>query len=267
MAKRPGQTLRSEDIDAGLRALQKLEPAGLSAEGLGWQQRKSAQTRVAILEATIDSLERYGYAGTTTQTIGELANISRGAMMHHYSTKQDLIASVIDYTFYKRLEWTTSRITQLSEQERVKKLGGVEVTWQSYFSREYTAYRELDVAARTDPALKAIFLPKARRFDAIYMEEMRRLHPEWTDTATYELAIDFGRSAIEGLAANLAAWGPERVAQARKIRDTIVVMLREGLLQLPDAGARASANIGTRAPARSQAKTNTPTRRKAAPRG
>ena len=70
--------------DRGARALAELEPEGLAADGNGWQQRKSAQTRVAILEAAIDCLAKHGYARTTTQLIAQVAEISRGAMLEDF---------------------------------------------------------------------------------------------------------------------------------------------------------------------------------------
>ena len=62
--------------------LAQFEPEGLGPEGPGWQQRKSAQTRIGILEAAIDCLAAHGYARTTTQLIAETAEISRGASAH-----------------------------------------------------------------------------------------------------------------------------------------------------------------------------------------
>ena len=38
---------------------------------------------------------------TTNQWIPAMVGISRGAMLHHYATKQALIVSVIEYTAYK----------------------------------------------------------------------------------------------------------------------------------------------------------------------
>src|SRR5262245_34796413 len=90
--------------ESGQARLEDLAPEGLTPDGPGWQQQKSAQARVAILDAAIDCLEKYGYAQTTTQLIAKSASISRGAMLHHYATKQDLIAAVIDYAVYKRAE-------------------------------------------------------------------------------------------------------------------------------------------------------------------
>ena len=50
----------------------------------GWQAEKSAMTRSAILEATIQCLLELGYANTTTALIANYAGVSRGAMMHHF---------------------------------------------------------------------------------------------------------------------------------------------------------------------------------------
>ena len=46
--------------------LARFEPEGLGSEGPGWQQRKSAQTRIGIPEAAIDCLAKYGYSPERT---------------------------------------------------------------------------------------------------------------------------------------------------------------------------------------------------------
>ena len=115
--------------------LAQLEPDGLDAEGQNWQRRKSIQTRLAILEAAIDCLQLNGFARTTTQLIAQMAGISRGAMLHHYATKQDLIASVIEYTFYRRMENFLGAIGNLSEDERIDRNAGIEIYWQSLLTR------------------------------------------------------------------------------------------------------------------------------------
>ncbi len=212
-----------------------LEPDGLDAEGQGWQQRKSIQTRVAILEAAIDCLEQRGYARTTTQMIAQTAQISRGAMLHHYATKQDLVGAVIDYTFYKRLEKFIARINGLSEKERVNENAGIEVLWQSLLTKEYAAYLELAVAARTDPELRDIFLPKARRFVEVERETNLKAFPEWADKlADYELARDFCAAAMEGLLLNREVWDDRnRRVKLRALISQTVLALRDGRLNVP----------------------------------
>lgn len=215
--------------------LSQLEPQGLDPGGQGWQQRKSIQTRVAILEAAVDCLERHGYARTTTQMIAQTAEISRGAMLHHYATKQELIAAVIDYTFYKRMEQFIVRIGELTEEARVREQAGIELYWQSVCSREFTAYLELSMAARTDDELREIFLPKAQRFVKIERETVLAAFPEWSDRLElYELAMDFCIASMEGLLLNREVWSdrPRRVLLRAFIGQTILA-LRDGRLSMP----------------------------------
>ena len=217
--------------------LEELEPEGLAPDGQGWQQRKSAQTRIAILESAIDCLEKYGYARTTTQLIAETAGISRGAMLHHYATKQDLIASVIDYAFYKRMEGFTARIEALTEKQRVKEHAGIELYWQSLLTREFAATLQLSVAARTDEELREILLPKHRRYDRVEREMVLRVFPEWQDKLDqYELAMDYCIAAMEGLVLNRDVWDDRRRRIAlRALISSTILMIRECQLTPPTA--------------------------------
>lgn len=215
--------------------LAELEPEGLATAGQGWQQRKSIQTRIAILEAAVDCLERHGYARTTTQMIAQTAEISRGAMLHHYATKQELIAAVIDYTFYKRMEQFVARIGELSEDARVREHSGIELYWQSVLSREFAAYLELSMAARTDEELREIFLPKARRFVRIEREKVLAAFPEWQDKPElYELCMDYCIAGMEGLLLNRDVWeSEERKALLRDLISQTILALRDGRLKPP----------------------------------
>lgn len=215
--------------------LAQLEPDGISTDGQGWQQRKSAQTRVAIMEAAIDCLEKYGYARTTTQVIAEMAGISRGAMLHHYATKQELIASVIDYAFYKRMEGFTTRIEALTEKQRVKEHAGIELYWQSLLTREFSATLQLGIAARTDEELRDILLPKHRNYDRVERDMVLRVFPEWQDKLQlYELAMDYCIAAMEGLVLNREVWDDRRRRIAlRALISSTILMIREGKLKPP----------------------------------
>jgi len=219
-------------LDSTAQNLAQLEPEGLAAEGPGWQQRKSAQTRTAILEAAVDCLQRYGYAATTTQLISQTADISRGAMLHHYATKQDLIAAVIDYTLYKRMELFLDRIRSLSESERVLDHAGIELYWESLLTREFTAFLELSNASRSDAELREIFLPKAQRYDRVERAAVLQAFPEWKDKLElFELAMDFCIAGMEGVLRNREIWDDRtRRVRLRSFISHVILLLRDGLL-------------------------------------
>lgn len=216
--------------------LAQLEPDGLDGAGQNWQQRKSIQTRITILEAAIDCLQEHGFARTTTQLIAQMAGISRGAMLHHYATKQELIASVIDYTVFRRMENFLTAIRGLTDADRVDRNAGIEIYWQSLLTREFAAYLELMMAARTDAELREVFLPKARHYDEIERAEVVRAFPEWQDNAkAYELAMDYCMSTMQGLLLNREIWQDrDRRVRLRNFLSTTLLMVRSGAIAPPE---------------------------------
>jgi AcrR family transcriptional regulator len=212
-----------------------LEPEGLDHDAGGWQQRKSAQTRTAILDAAVGCLERYGYAGATTQQIAATADISRGAMLHHYATKQDLIAAVIEYIFWRRMARLRDSITALTEEQRVEEHAGIEIYWQGLLTPEYLAYLELSVAARTDAELRDVFLPRAQQYDALERDMVLSIFPEWSDKRDrYALAMDFCIASMEGLLLNRDIWADrDRRVAYRAFISKVILMLRNGDIDPP----------------------------------
>ena len=189
--------------DVKLRALAQLEPQGVDGAAQSWQQRKSVQTRLAILEAAIECLDRDGYTRTTMQSIASRAGVSRGAMLHHYATRQDLIGAVIDYTLYKRVEIFLDGVRELKESARVGEMAAVRTFWNSCLTPEFAAYLELSMASRTDPALAEIFRPKARRYDSAELAEVIKAFPEWVaDPEGYALAMDYCNAVFQGMVIN-----------------------------------------------------------------
>jgi AcrR family transcriptional regulator len=225
--------------------LARFEPEGLAAEGPRWQQRKSAQTRIGILEAAIDCLATHGYARTTTQLIAETAEISRGAMLHHYPTKGALIEAIIAYCFYKRMQMLSEGVRNISEMARVQEFAGLEILWRSFFTREHRAYLELNIASRTDPEVRESFIPQARRFFRIWREEGINVFPEWAgQPERLARAGDLVEAVLEGLALNHDIWeAPERVPRVRAFLRELVGRIYVG--DLPVSEPRQAARLAT----------------------
>lgn len=200
-------------------ALEQLLPDSLAEEDRGddppgWQQRKSLATRNAMLDAALLCLAEDGYAGCSLQSVANRARISRGAMLHHYASKLDLMAAVVEYAFYRRMADYLERIRALTEEARAVDNAGVRISYQVCRTQEYAAYLELHVASRTDPGLRAIFLDRARRFDRVWRDEIERAFPEWSGDPRLELLNDYVWSVVEGLALNIDIWDDTARAEA-----------------------------------------------------
>ena len=213
-----------------LDPLAELQPAGIAPVDAGLQQRKSAETRLMILDAAIKCLAVSGYARTTTQLIAKVAKVSRGAMLHHYASKQALIEAVTDYAFYRHMERFMDAVSALSEQARTEENIGIRVDWQLYLSDEYSAYLELMVAARSDDELRSMFLPKARRHDRVWREQLIKVFPEWAgDEARLDKSRRLVQAVMSGMVLNRETWDD------REMENAVLDMLSSLLIGVRDS--------------------------------
>ena len=116
------------------------------------QAERSAAMRARLLDATIDCLVTYGYAGTTTPRVAERAGVTRGAQIHHFRSKEDLVVAAIEHLAQQR---TQSAIRELGRvQASPDPVSTVlEFLWEAHQGPLFVASMELWVAARTDPVL------------------------------------------------------------------------------------------------------------------
>lgn len=60
---------------------------------------RSAATRRQILDATVRCLDQWGYGAGTNLKVADAADVSRGAMMHNFPTRQALIVGTIEFAY------------------------------------------------------------------------------------------------------------------------------------------------------------------------
>lgn len=166
----------------------------------GWQAHKSSTTRDQILDAAIHCIVELGYSNTTTTRIAEQASISRGAMLHHFPSRLDVIRAAVDYLHEKRLRAFRKSITTIpSGVDRVKM--AVEGYWAHVTHPIFVAFFELSVAARSDPDLADILHPAQKAFDEEWYRTAQEVFPEWqTDRAAFDLALNLTQYLMEGIA-------------------------------------------------------------------
>src|SRR5690349_22287634 len=64
---------------------------------------RSAATQTRLLDATIECLIERGWAGTSTTEIVRRAGVSRGAQVHHFPTKDDLVLAAVEHLLARRI--------------------------------------------------------------------------------------------------------------------------------------------------------------------
>ncbi|MEU6151170.1 TetR/AcrR family transcriptional regulator [Actinosynnema sp. NPDC047251] len=124
------------------------------------QADRSAGTRRKLMEATVECLVEFGWSGTTTTVVAERAGVSRGAQLHHFRTRGELVAAAVEHLGAEsvfQLKERAAVVGGASPGERITAV--VELIADFYASDLFTAALELWVAARTDESLKTVVVP------------------------------------------------------------------------------------------------------------
>lgn len=121
------------------------------------QAERTATTRAIILEAAVTCLCDVGYGATTTILVAQTAGVSRGAMLHHFPSKRDLIFAVAAHAIdHNRKAMEDSSATVADPVERYASLP--ERRWAIATEPQSIALLEIIVGARSDPAVAEHFM-------------------------------------------------------------------------------------------------------------
>jgi AcrR family transcriptional regulator len=193
------------------------------------QAERSAATRQALLDATLQCLVEDGFANTTTARVAERAGVSRGAHLHHFQTRDALLAAAADHLTAKRGEHLLAAADALpAGPDRVAR--GLDLLWDSYANPLYQATLDLWTHGRTDPELREHLVPIERRLDRQTMELARRLFPDAAGRPDFERRVELALAAIRGFVVldTLHADGERAAKQWAACRPSLVALVDAG---------------------------------------
>ncbi len=130
------------------------------------QSERVREMQDRLIDATIECLDRHGYANTSISSIQDAAGVSRGAILHHYPSRQALIAATA-----ARLLDAAIRPAREGRQNRRDSFSSIEDVMLFYWNqvvnvREGRAFIEILVACRTDEAMEEELSGLFTRWDA-----------------------------------------------------------------------------------------------------
>jgi AcrR family transcriptional regulator len=163
------------------------------------QAQRSAATREALLDATLACLVEDGYARTTTSRVAERAGLSRGAHLHHFRTRNALVAAAIGHLAERRSEELLAAAEELpTGRERLAQ--GLDLVWSSYANPLFQAALDLWTHARTDAELREHLVAVERQLDRQTLELARRLFPDLAARPDFDRLVEMAIATIRGLA-------------------------------------------------------------------
>jgi AcrR family transcriptional regulator len=164
------------------------------------QAERRATTRAALLDATIDCLVEDGYQGTTTTRIVERAGVSRGAQVHHFPTKAELVAEAVLHLAQRRSDEFVEEVSGLPARGRHRFEAILDLLWRIHAGALFAATAELWVAARTDADLRKRLVEVEREMAARISANLGELFPELYRQRAFRDGVETALAAMRGLA-------------------------------------------------------------------
>jgi AcrR family transcriptional regulator len=163
------------------------------------QAERSAATREALLDAAIDCLYEHGYSRTTTAMVAERAGLSRGAHLHHFQTRDALVAAAAEHLIQKRSDFLLTLDAELpTGPEGIER--GLNLVFEGFASPLYQVALDLWTDARTDEELRRQLVEVERSFDRLVLQSAAQLLPVNQKAEGFGEAVSLALAVMRGLA-------------------------------------------------------------------
>lgn len=158
------------------------------------QAERSGATRKVLLDAAVKCLFEHGYGATTTIMVAEEAGVSRGAMLHQFPSKADLMTFVVESEFEEEQRLYQELLAGI-DKPRDRLVAYPEAAWNILSRPSGVAVLEILQGSRSDPVLLEKLAPVQARIDEKASEALAREFPSGLSLGLLQLIV----GAVRGL--------------------------------------------------------------------
>jgi AcrR family transcriptional regulator len=157
-----------------------------------------------LIAAAIECLHKVGYAATSTLMIAEAARISRGAMVHHFPNKVDLMLAVVEHVVATQRQFYTDELFKLS-RGRERYVAITRLTWEAWSQPSGIAVIEIMIAARSDAGLAEGLRPLLAELESTQRADVWAMARSAgiSDRTTVEASVQMNLATVRGLCIDL----------------------------------------------------------------
>lgn len=180
---------------------------------------RSAETRGALINAAIELLFTRGHTATTTIEVAARARVSRGAMLHHFPTRVDLLIAVAQHIVTDQREQRFKRGQELGPG-LARFYAGADINWEVQKQPGTVALLEIMMATRSDPSLRKAFAPFIKQMSAMRGQAAKLVASDIGvgDEETVSTMLYLHQATLRGLVIELLCTQDEqRVEEARRL--------------------------------------------------
>ena len=162
---------------------------------------KSLRTRARILDAAMRLFAEVGYHAATNALIADAAHLTRGAMLYHFATREELVEAAVTHIQLQRARLFEQAASAPSPAGVDAAEHAIDVYWSLLHELPFVAFAELEAAARTDAMLSQRLEAARSAFDHAQLGGDRLgAMVQAGDGPRFQTSRDLGRFLLEGLA-------------------------------------------------------------------
>ncbi|MDV6332083.1 helix-turn-helix domain-containing protein [Asticcacaulis sp. 201] len=169
-----------------------------SRDGGAKDTPKSRRTRVQILETAMRLFAELGYDRSGNAAIAEACGLTRGAMLYHFPTREDLVEAAA---------WHIHAAREAAFEAEAKKLkpgqdaldGAIDAYWRLLSSVPFAAFLALERAGRQDSEVAKAIRPAQEAFDKAAMGRATPGFIMAGADARFQASRDLARFALDGM--------------------------------------------------------------------
>jgi AcrR family transcriptional regulator len=163
------------------------------------QAERSHATQQKILTVTTELILAKGLRDTSTVDVAKAAGVSRGALLHHYPSRQLLLQEALRHLLNKE-------ISQINIIAAAIRAGDMDINgffaemWARFSGPMFMITMEFLTASRTDPAIREALVPVALDYNRQLDEIWENLMPEMTGMrGTRRIALNATLCLLRGM--------------------------------------------------------------------
>jgi len=161
---------------------------------------KSLRTRGRILDAAMRLFAEVGYHAANNAMIADAAKLTRGAMLYHFATREELVEAAVTHIELERARLFEQAASMAATPGVDAAEHAIDAYWTLLHETPFVAFAELEAAARTDQMLRERLAAAQGAFDRAQVGDRFGALAQAGADARSQTSRDLGRFLLEGLA-------------------------------------------------------------------
>lgn len=161
---------------------------------------KSHRTRARILDAAMRLFAEVGYHAATNGMIADAAKLTRGAMLYHFATREELVEAAVEHIEIERARLFEAAAHASAAPGQDASEAAIDAYWALLHEPAFVAFAELEAAARTEPMLRPRLAAAQAAFDRAQIGGGFGALAQAGADPRFQASRDLGRFLLEGMA-------------------------------------------------------------------